>query len=432
MRVKYLILPIIAAMLVTSILFIPVNGADSFDHTDPSGDVENMGMSTEAVENVDIVALSMETSGTTLIFEMTVDGLVTYTGSSYIYIYIICLDQVGDGSESTTITVSTGSAMFISDYGMGGGFNLPLSGNGTDTLRVELTTTSIDTANHPVQEIYGSAVVSDEMIGANDYINEDFGYSNGDDDDDPPPDDDDVTPDDDDDDIPIRDYYAPDKEYDSDEDPKEETPTDPTLEVDIDSFDYWWEQSGGREEWEETMTGTGDGDVIYAAFSKVFYYKDGSHEDVEWLMGAYNLPRNTIQDATHESHFKGTGPGGKDDWTAWEMYFYGEREMDPDDPAGLNSSCVDVDEVESVFIYVRVFSDEDLLVWNQDSIDVTDDYLDPDIIAAMGDDDDGGGVSGDDDDDDDGGDDSPGFELALILPVILAVILVGYLYRRKR
>jgi hypothetical protein len=422
MRVKYLILPVIAAMLVTSFLLIPVDGADNFDHTDPTGDVDNMGMSAEAVENVDVVGLSMETSGTTLIFEMTVDGLVTYMGSSDTYFYFIFLDQVGDGSESATITVSMGSAMFISDYGMGGGFNLPLSGNGTDTLRVELTSTSIDTADHPIQEIYGFAEVSDLVSAwAEDYINEDFGMVTGDDDDDPPPDDDD--------DIPGGDYYAPDKEYDNDEDPKDETPTDSSLTIDIDSFDYWWEQSGDREEWEETMTGTGDTEVIYGAFAKVFYYKNGSHTDIEWLMGAYNLPRNTIQGATHESHFKGTGSGGKDDWTTWEMYFYGEREMDPNDPAGLNSSCVDVDEVESAVIYVRVFSDEDLIVWNQDSIDVTDDYLDPDIINA-GDDDDGG-IPGDDDDDDDG-DDSPGFELLLIIPALLAVIWIGYFQKRKR
>jgi hypothetical protein len=114
----------------------------------------------------------------------------------------------------------------------------------------------------------------------------------------------------------------------------------------------------------------------------------------------------------------------------WEMYFYGEREMDPDDPAGLNSSCVDVEQVESVMIYVRVFSDEALSVWNQNSIDVTDDYLDPDIIAAMADDDDGGGVTADDDDD--GGDDSPGFGLALILSVLLGMMLMGYYHRKKR
>jgi len=128
-----------------------------------------------------------------------------------------------------------------------------------------------------------------------------------------------------------------------------------------------------------------------------------------------------------QRYFKGKGDGGADDWTKWGAYHFGKRPWDEDsDPPGVNDTCIDVDEVDHVVVYVRAFSDGDFQNWNQDSRDITDDYFGED--GYTGDDDTGDDDTGDDDTDDDG-EDTPGFGILIIsIAVIVSIVIV----RRRR
>lgn len=234
----------------------------------------------------------------------------------------------------------------------------------------------------------------------------------------PEGDDDDTTDDDDDwgDDDDWDDDY-----YDTEEDPGKETPTDPTIKVEITDTTYKYKVDEKEEEVdydiEISVKGKTSGEVDHAAYTVITYYEDGTFDEPSWDIGDYDNSMSAFGMEV-ESYFKGTGPGGDTDWSTWEFKMkskgtvekeYWEDDMDDDD-----DNDTDEKKVKKVVIYVRAFNDEERENWGQGEKDVTQQYAktNPDKYGYLIDDEESGLFA-------------PGFEIILVLAgAILAVFLV--------
>ena len=384
-----------------------VSGEATISYTDPTGDVDAYQAPQSLVDNADITALDVDAASDPMVIEITVVGTHDLEQSEVMYQYYIHFDHDGDGIEDSQIWLTSfGNLFYVGESS--DSFTGEISGDGTSTLTVEVSWETLELSEQ-VDDVYLEiSMVQQPSYSVADEVNLEFGGGGGTDDDT----DDDTTDDDD----PWEDYYGPEENYENTNDPGSESPTDGSISVDIGSFEYEMEMGDPHEEWHQTMEGTTSGEVSCAAFSIVFYLKSGGTNDVTWFTGPFNMPEMTQGDVTQEMHFKGMGAGGKDDWSAWEMYMYGKRPSSDDNEIRTGETCVNISDVDKVVIYVRAFSDPSLAMWNQDSLDVTDDYMEA------------SGGNGDDDDDGDD-DDTPGFTLPLaVLSALLASSVV--LYRR--
>ena len=365
MKIGQITALLFASLLGFSLMFIGVQAEDTISHTDPAGDVEIEGLDSTIGSNVDILKISADLSSDPMIFTMTVSGSIDYSGNGLTYIFMFFLDQVGDGSESTTITVSSNTGSFISDYGSIFGFGIDISGNGTDKVSVSISKDSIDGETYSIQDIYGIAQVSDYgTYGyAEDTVNDDFGNSD--------PVDDDIDDDDDWDD----DDWDDDWDDDSIPDPLKETATDTSISVDIEDADISIDIGDEMFEVEQTIDGTTTGTVDHCAMTMVTYYKDGTYDADDWSIGPEDNPQESFMGITFENHFYGTGPDGQDDWSEWELYNYAKAPSDMLDDLLEDNEDLESGNITSIHIVIRSYSDEYETMWNQDSLDVTDDFM---------------------------------------------------------
>ena len=393
---------IACAFLASAILIVlPANAeGETISLSDPSGDVSNDGFTTDVFNNVDITALTMNTGSEVIVFEMKVLGIVIYENTDYDYNYFIYIDHDGDGDEESTIMVGINYGialvMFTSDYGVGYSMSFDVSGNGTNTLNIQIPLSYIE-GSPGITDIYGEADVWHGSDMADDVINEDFGVVPVDDDE--PVDDDDEWDDDWDDD------------YETEGDPTEETPTDEAIEVSIDSYGMDLSDSGEYVEVEVEVDGTTSGTVVKCAWTTVTYMKDGTYEVESWEIGPEDMERVTYENFTFGSYFKGTGSGGEDDWSTWGYNIYAKM---PKEEYEENNQEMDMENVTKMVWVVRAFSDDDMTMWNQDTKDVTDKFK-----AVMD------GESTDDDDD------LPGFELFGAVVAFIAVAGIGFAFRKR-
>ena len=386
-------------LLVGSVVLVSVDGEVNYSQTltDETGDVEPNQNS-----GIDITSLSSRRSGEDLIIELTVAGDL----DEYIINIYFEVDDV-----DYVLSDMIGIVNLVSDDSYYSQPNLTIEG-GVATFNL----------GSDVEASQSFVLVNAETADASYNIDMIVEDNSGDDDEEPTYDDDEM--------------YAPDDTYENTADPGTETPTDTSISVDIaeDDYDFYYGHDDTVEEWTEEFFGTTSGEVHTCAWSKVFYMKDGSTSEIYWETGPMNMPEMTVSGTTMGRYFKGTGTGGADDWSDWDCYQFAERPWDENnDPPAANDSCVNIEDVEQVKIYVRAFGDEDFQNWNQDSIDVTDEYLGS-IDWEYGDDDIGDDDTGDDDTsgnktDDDDSEDTPGFGLIMLATaVIIAVVLVR---RRK-
>jgi len=388
-----------AALLMSSVPAGAVVPYSYITYTDPSGDVESLGLSDPIVQSIDIVSVTVDFASDPMVVSLETAGAIDLESSEVMVTYTVYLDQVGDGSESTTITVSFGMASLVSDYGAYFDFDLPLEGNGTTNLSIEVEHATIDLSAHSIYDVYAVASAADyPSAWAEDKVNEGFGVI--------PPDDDVDDDVDDDDDI-------------SDIDPLMETPTDLNVEVTVDSVDITVDEGEEMVEVEMSAEGGTSGPVVGVAMTNVIYFEDGNVSTSDWEFGPVEEPRTTIFGMTFEMRFIGTGPEGNEDWSSWEYYMFIRAPKDlwnemMNDTDGMG----DVENITKVIMVVRVYSDEDHTQWNQGHKDMTKEFL------AF--------LKGEDtEEEDDEGLPAPGLVM-MIVPAVLIVASAVLTSRRKR
>lgn len=398
---------------------------DVITEEDPSGDVENVGFDSTISKNADIVSFEVDQSSDPVVFTFEVVGLIEYENATLSYTYAFYLDNTGDGLSNTnmSIIVTSGSNMAYGDAHFGTEyFVINPTGNGTDTLEFEIGRGDLGVDSHPIAGISASVQVFDytgyPVKTAVDHVNEDFGSgSTGDDD----TDDDDDDYDSDNDDLPDEweiqygldtsiddsdvdsdgdgftneqeylagtapddinsypDFVVDDDDDDDDDndlpDPLKETPTDDSIGVEIEKIEYSLD-TGDNFELEQKTEGSTDGDVHHCSITYVTYYDDGSYETDEWTDGPDIQDRESLFGITFEYYFKGTGSGGKDDWSEWALYSYAKG------PSSFYDDFIDEDEsgggdgkkMTEVYVVVRAYSDSSETKWNQDSQELTELY----------------------------------------------------------
>jgi len=162
------------------------------------------------------------------------------------------------------------------------------------------------------------------------------------------------------------------------EDPASEDPTD--IEVTIDIDEPLFDLNTGSEfiEMEWSVTGTTSGPVHHCSIIVIVYYRNGTYKDYlgDWMDGPDDTPRTSIMGSEYEYHFWGTGNNGHDDWSTWEFYLWSKTSRDLLEAFDREGGEEDTEEIESVILYVRAYSDPLEEGWNQDARDMTQLFID--------------------------------------------------------
>lgn len=192
-------------LMVIAVFFgLPASGAGTMGYSDPVGDLDNEGMPSDVIANVDIVEVSVDDSGDPIIVELKVDGIIdyeeTYDHERLYYHYHVNFDTNGDNDRDCWVEIDSNANTYV--------FHVPdssdmedltgmFSGQNTSTLRVEVTKAWF--AGESIVDVSAETTVGDLMDYCDDDVNEDFEGGTpigGDDDKDDDTTDDDTTDDD--------------------------------------------------------------------------------------------------------------------------------------------------------------------------------------------------------------------------------------------
>jgi hypothetical protein len=190
-------------MLVIAVMFalvlLPLKGAAlDLGYSDAEGDVENEGMESQYLPNIDITEVMVTVSAETVTIELIVSGKIIYEteGMPY-YQYRIFFDLDNDLVKDATVELDTWANTYTItvDDGVDESISDRLSGNGTSKLTISLPAAWFgDLSDYDVE---AEATTGDLMDYADDEVNDDFeGGTPIDADDDDVSDDDDVVDDD--------------------------------------------------------------------------------------------------------------------------------------------------------------------------------------------------------------------------------------------
>ncbi len=399
MMKKFLTISAGALMLICMLALNGVDGTASIEHTDPEDDVfEGDIADQEAKNNVDIKSLTMDISSDPMIVELTIYGTTHIGGEPYDYSYYIYLDHDGDNEKDSTVSI-TGPGIYISGSGLS---STPtqlteVTGENTSTLRVELPH-SLFEGTPAINDIGAESQVYRDTYRARDFLNSNFegtGSVGGGE----------ITP--------------PDPE----EDPRQ-TPTAPSLSIDIDQFDMDLDTEEGAYDYVMETTGTGSADIVEAYYCIAMYGESGE------AMGSYSWKKAPIDEEheyggqSYQEQFYATGTGGS--WTAWKWYFHSSGPIDDSNSNRYESPEDYYTGVGSVKLHIRVYQEDG--TWNQDTEDITQEYLGKESTG------------GDDDTDDDDPltedgetEDSPGLALPAVVAstFLMAAILIHGRRRRS-
>ncbi|MGA1820611.1 MAG: Heimdall-CTERM domain-containing surface protein [Thermoplasmatota archaeon] len=182
---KMFIATAIGLFIALVLVSMPVNG-ENIGYTDPVGDVENEGMDTSDLPDIDITKLMVTVSADTVVIELTVDGTIIYDQEGFPYHqYRFMFDLDGDLEQDVFIDLDTFSDTYTidTDAGVFESIEDKLAGNGTSKLTVTLPLTWFgDMSSYDVE---AEAQTGDLMDYADDEVNDGFegGTPIGDDDD---------------------------------------------------------------------------------------------------------------------------------------------------------------------------------------------------------------------------------------------------------
>jgi hypothetical protein len=472
MKGKNLITGLLMLTLILTSISLESNGLtatnDVITENDPSGDTENYLIDDSFRDSVDLVKFEVDQSSDPVLFSLKVVGKIIIENATVTIYYSMLLDQTGNGQSDCDITFTSTAGMSLGGGGESsfgdGYFFLDGEGNGTDTLTFSVSRSNLGIDSNPIVDISAEAsVVAQNWGSATDYLNKDFeGPSAGDDDDDNDGDNDGMpdawetqhgldTSIDDSQGDKDGDGYTNEQEFmagtapddmndnpgtstdddDDDEeipDPIKEIPTDTSISVSIDEIEYSLDKGESNFELEQKTKGTTSGEVHHCSITYVEYYDDGTYETDEWQVGPDIQERFSLFGMTIEYYFKGTGSGGKNDWSQWELYAYAKApNSEYDEYIGEDEGAGDGDErtLTEAYVVVRAYSDASETKWNQESKELTDLY--EKVIEGE----DFSGtlslVS------DDNGDDkkTPGFEIYLVFASVSILGLMMIIRRRR-
>ena len=198
------------------------------------------------------------------------------------------------------------------------------------------------------------------------------------------------------------------------DDPSDENPTDTSITIKINDASFNVKDKDGSVEITLEITGETTGSVHHCGIAFVTYYKNGTTSGAYFIPGPFSTsdipPEYRPENITFE--FKGTGADGS--WSTWRFYEKVISEKGEDEFEEFN---VTKEEIKSIKIWARAYSDKAGTLWNQGSKDVTKDWEDK-IEKYLGKEDKNGG----------GG--TPGFEFAFLIIAIIASMIL--LKRRKK
>jgi len=390
--------------------FEGVTALEVIEHTDSTGDVENVGIEdSDLHDNIDITSLSADTSGDPIILELTTLAGITIDASGIDYHYYFYLDVTGDDTTDLIVTITEDDQYISGD--LVDGTNSPISdysGEGTSTLTIELPLDLFTTAP-TVDDVSVCAEIRDGGYLAHDYTNKDF---TGD----------------------VREVEIT---LPSDnEDPNDANPTNPSLEMAISSFNMEISTTDSSYDYTMTATGTGSDDFI-KEFYCIWAYGEGGGVPQQSWEGSPIDEDHSYGSHEYKEEFFGTGP--ERSWSTWKWTFHSQGPIDDNNRARYEDPASYWGPIDHMLLYIRGYANDS--TWDQDSEDITKEYTGIDPSSADDDDstidddttDDDTTVDDDttdDDTSDDDGDDSPGFEMVIIVSaVILASI---FIIRRKR
>jgi len=145
-------------------------------------------------------------------------------------------------------------------------------------------------------------------------------------------------------------------------DPRDEVPTDTSVSIKIKDFSFKIEEKGGGlAEVTLEVKGETTGKVNHCGIAFITYFKNGTtNYNGIFMQGPIKIPS---RDAPIE--FVGTGKNGS--WSSWRFY---NRQIIEKDKIGINESQLPY--VNSFIIWARAYVDENNLLWNQSSKNVTE------------------------------------------------------------
>lgn len=217
----------------------------------------------------------------------------------------------------------------------------------------------------------------------------------------------------------------------NDVDPGSETPTNPSLGMEITSFTM--ETTSTETSYDYTIQAEGTGsDEIIKGFYCIWGYGDGHGSPQQPWEGSPIDEENSYGSHEYKEEFFGTGPEGS--WSTWKWTFHSAGPIDDNNRDKFEDPETYWTGLESMVLYVRGYAEDD--TWDQDSEDITKEYTGIDSSSSDDDDTSDDDTTDDDTSDDDtseeedGKDDSPGFEISIMVAAILisAVIII----RRRR
>lgn len=195
-------------------------------------------------------------------------------------------------------------------------------------------------------------------------------------------------------------------------DPEKETPTDDTIEINIENVDYKLEWVGLNKIkliliFTGTTTTTGNATIDHIGSSMVAtYFKNGTVEGGQ----VEEYPAEGMNGSAEGFSVKVTSLS--DNWTKWKVEYEIITEITIDETGNISA---DLPKVDKSKIFVRAYSDQEGNNWTQDSADITTEFKNQwNALLGLNDD-----------------DDSPGFTLIALIVAISLLVILGT-FKRKR
>ncbi|MDG6225789.1 MAG: hypothetical protein QCI82_09790 [Candidatus Thermoplasmatota archaeon] len=218
----------------------------------------------------------------------------------------------------------------------------------------------------------------------------------------------------------------------NDVDPGSETPTDPSIGVEITKFSMEMSSTDTVYDYTIYAEGTASDDVIKGYYSIWVYGDDGSGPQQSWEESPIDEDHSYGDHQYHEEFF-GTGPEGS--WSTWKWTFHSKGPIDDNNRARFEDPESYWGPITEMLLFVRCYSEDG--TWDQDSEDIMKEYtgIDPSSDGDDGEPDDdksGDDVPGNGTSEEDEGDETPGFEISLMIGAVAIVILITIRSRKDR
>lgn len=202
----------------------------------------------------------------------------------------------------------------------------------------------------------------------------------------------------------------------SEEDPDDDTPTDDSIEIKIDSVEYKIKAESLTEfkltfKVTGTTSTTNNTTAVHHIGTSLwtFYYKNGTVGNGDIMEYGPEGFEYSDEDVTMKITKK------EENWTKWEIEYETKLKITIDEQGNISGEMSKLDESK---VFVRAYSDEDGNNWTQVSRDITELYKNAWLGLIPG-------------HNKDSSNDSPGFALQGLVAAVGAALLVSRKYRAR-